>query len=915
MKNLQKCICTIFLFMAVLAGCKQTVPANPQNDGGKRETPKPNDKPSNKEPGKSDGEKISVKFSLKDENNTDIQLTDSGTSHTATVKTQTATLTVQVLSQQNKVLPVIPTIAGKSTRTHIFSFTANNSPQTVKVSVTHNGSTEEHTVTVDYHKGLIKTVSVTDENGKSASVTPSGNTSYLASVGTKKAKVKVDPLNSGDTVTINGTQRDSIDVEFAGSKTEEKLTVVVKHGEKEETYTVTVFYTDPTIVPQKPILKGITLKNAENESQTFALRPLFKPYNASYVVVVPASVNAIKVEPEADAGISAVIEGGSDSITLVEGDNTIKVKAVQTANPVYAYEYQITVKKAKAGASNNAVLASLEFDSKWVGLPLGWITPPEQFSKTRETYTCTMDRRCNEFYIKAVPEDSNAKITVAANGAEPVTLASGENKQFKPLKNGLNTFVITVTAENAVDTKVYTINAKRPEGSLVLKTFTGSGLSDFYKGVFEEYEKAPEMPFSKTFQAIVSDTATQTTITATPEFPSSTKMKIKINDDNEKEFNGTEVIDLTKEKTGEPGVIKLKIILTSDAVSGDATYYLAIIKKPATGSSDNMLKDLEVSYYGNGYKFYKIATNETFKPEITDYTLTLPHGVQEIRVGATPNHTKASIEGWSGSIINSFDAPFTTVEIPVLAENGNRRVYKLAITELPAATIKITNIPSGHTIDLRTIPSGGLTVEGEFTDPESAVDEIWVGSSGLPIQTTNNGKWVQAEKIGTTKFKAILPVSSLKDLPNGDRDIKVGSFNSRSFSLAVDRVPIIITGNEGTPAAQVTVTIKPVLDKKNNPVSIPTAASMKIYVIDEELWAKGEDVVFATETFESLGDMSFPVKIPLIGIPAGRKCRVEVYIYQKLWTQKDSLLYYGVDDSVQVQAGDNTSEIELKLGH
>ena len=899
MKNLQKCICTIFLFMAIIAGCKQTtpLPANPQNPGNAPSKPDSGpSNPGNTNPsGKGGGETpITVKFFITDAKGNQVQHVDSGTSHHATVKTKTAVLRVHAEPNGTKI-----EIEGDETRQHDFTFTADEEEKSVKVVASYNGNSQEHKVTVRYYKGAVKDIIVTDKDGKAMHAISSGDTSYAAGVGTTEATVTVEPLNSTDTVKIENQDTKTQQVKFESGETVKELKVSVTHNGNTENYTVKIYYNDPASMPKNPVLKGITLKNAEMESQIFALRPVFQPYNNLYTVPVPSTVNKIKVEAETEAGLSAEIENGSEH-TLGVGDNPIKIKVVQAANPAYAYEYTVTVKKAIAGASNNAALASLELDSKRAGIHKEWIMPPDSFNKTQYMYTCNVNLVCDEFYIKASPEESHAVMTVKANGAAPITLTPDNNQQFKPLKEGLNTFVITVTAEDAATEQIYTIHAKKERASNLLKVFSGTGLNDFYKDFFTQH-KDDYLSASRDFTATIDPAATETTITATPEFPADTSMTITINGGNKESFSGTKTINLTSPSTD------VIINLNSPKVHtwGLGTYYKLTIKKEnSSGDSDNTLKTLEISYFGNGYRFYKIATNEEFDPEKTEYTLTLPNGVPDIRVTAQPNSVKASIEGWGRETTKGFDAPFTTVEIPVVAENGSRKVYKLGITELPAATIKITNITENQPINLKDIPAEGLTVSGTFTNPDDAITEIWVGSSGLPIQKEKGGKWEQARISGDT-FTAVLPLSALSTLPNGARDIKAGAFNVRSAPVAVTRVPVTIMGNADISVAQVTVTIEPPLDKENKPIPIPANASMRIYALDDDLWGKGEDVVFASQSISSLNDMNFPARIPLSGIKAGGKCRVEVYVYEKVG-KKDSLLYSGVK-TVQVNAEQNNS--------
>ena len=875
MKKLQKFFYAILLFSGIAMSCNQSI----SSPGGQE----PN-------PGNAGWEK--VKISVLDGNNQPAALTDSGNERFTTIKTEKATVSVGIpLGAQVQ-------INGEATRSKELTFTTNGEEQTADITVTYNGTSRNYKVKIRYYRGAIKKVAVTDEESKPVSVSSPDAFSYLASVGTKKATVAVETFDSADTVKINGEETKTKQVEFGADNKPITLTVNVTHEGNEETYTVKIIYSDPNAVPKEPVLKSITVKNAENTSETFSLAPRFIPYNTEYKISVPNSVNKIKVEAEAETGIDVIVDGGAEH-TLAVGNNSITVKAVQTGNTVNAFEYKIQVQKAKTAASSDAFLKSLTLDSKWGGQHRDWKSAPAQFAKETYTYTCMMDAHCDEFFIKAVPNEAHAVMTVQANGAAAVPLTSGENKKFAPLINGINTFVITVTAEDASAVKTYTIKAEKKEGSLVLKTFTVSGVPDFYTERYEEYKKTGSFG-SKFFDKInVPETAIPVTVTAIPEFPETTTMKIKIGSGTEEVFNGTKDVDFTDS-------VLLTITLKSSVTSGwDDTYYLKLNKTKAGGNSDNTLKNLEVQYYGNGFKFYKTELDKTFVPGTTNYSITLPFGVTDIRVTATPNHEKAYIDGWSGSDTNAFFAPFDKVRIPVIAENGARKVYEITVKQKPKTTVKINNIAENQTIDLQALPSG-LSVTGEFEDPSGDVDSIWVGSSGLPIQKDKGGKWVEARINGNT-FTAVLPPEALKDLPNGLRDIKAGAFDSRGGALAVTRVPIIVTGNT-VATAPLTVRIQ----KAATVIEpIPANASMSIIASDQAFWRKGEDVVYASKAISPIGALQFPTNMPIVGVRAGAECRVEVYVYERV-LNRDVLLYYGVGIQHVTGGTNNTCTVELK---
>lgn len=879
MKKLQVFFYAILLFSGMMMSCIQS-----PSGGGE---------PSPQTP-------ATVKFVVTDEAGDDCTVIDNGTEHSVTISTAKASF--QVITGGN----VDVKIDGIATKAKELTFTTNGEEKTLSVEIKLRGKTETHTVKIRYYAGAVKKITVQDNNGKDARVNRRKDV-YTASVPTDKATVTVETYDAADSVKIDGTEitvtPKSKTLEFTGSETVKKLKISVTHAGVEENYMLSVYYSDPTKMPSDAYLTAIKIIRTDTNA-VVALSPAFDKDNTTYTASVPAAVDKIKIEAEADAGI--VIEGTGEH-SLNAGENKVTVKAKPVSDPFYKLSYTITVRRAAAGASANADLASLNLEAKYRGIKKDWITAPAAFSSSVTEYEGTVNAVVDEFWIKAKPAETGSTMTVSVNGGLPQVLTSDAEQQFVLRMEPLNVFDIAVTAPDGAAVKTYTVKVNRQKGSFVLKTFSGTGLNNFYAGKFENYKKSGNFG-TKTLDATVAKTQNQTTITAEPEYPVSTTMKIKINDGPEEAFSGTKDVDLTQEKAGSPRYVRVQIILASSAL-GDSgsiygdTYTLWIEKKDPTGDSNAKLKALNVLYYGGQYKFYQIALNETFASDKTDYTLTLPEYVSEIRVEAVPDSNKAYIDGWLGQQVNGFDAPFDEVKIPVVAENGNRKEYKITINVLSPPTITIDSPTENETVNVAAL-SSGYEVTGSFTDPRGIVNEIWVGSSGLPIQEKNNGKWVKATVTGHT-FRALVP--SLNELPNGERDVKVGAFAISGQTLAVKRVPIKITGSS-VPFASLTVTVK-------NPDAymMPAGAVMSVLVSDEDQWQKSEDVILGNKTVSSIAGNRFPMSIGLKGIKAqGTVCRVDVQVYERVGN-KDVLKYYGVVKSTVATGQSNTCEVDLKI--
>ena len=860
MKSLQKLVCMIFLLSIVAAGCKQSI-----------SSPSPDDS--------TDGK---VEFSLKDKNRKDVTLSGNGSEFSAKVKTSSATLFVIAGAKADV------KIAGKAVRTHSFEFSASGEEQSVPVVVVLNGETKNYTVKVKYENGALKKITVKDEADKEVHVTESSSV-YSAAVMTKKATVVVEAVDSSDKVKIDGTETKSATVTFAGTETKKELKVSIIHKDAEEKYSLRLYYNDPAITnPPEVLLKSIKITDVANASQEFTLSPAFNSNNTRYSVIIPQTVSKIKVDATAEAGIR--IEGDGEH-SLNVGDNEIIIKAILLSDPAAVLEYKINAKKINATASNNANLATLEIISKAKGISTKWKTKdwgtkPETenavnpFDPNTITYTCTAEPKCDEFFIKAKPADAGAIMTVKSASGTEITLPADTELKVEPFTYGDNTFTLKITAPNGSTTKQYTINAKRLEGSYLLKTLTGTGLDDFYNGMFEKYKNGTES--SKHFNITAPKSLTGTTITAQAEYPSTTKIEIKAvpygtkpKDVNYEELTGgSKLIPLTTSVT-----VWLK--LTSTTLSqGWGNEYTLDINKPsnsATADSEAQLDKLELSYY-SGATFYALHLAETWSPDTYNYTLSLPAFIKEIKAEAVPKSNKAYIEGWGGKT-NRYTGPFNDKEIKinVVAEDGTKKTYSVKISQFAPPTLTI-NLLENTVIDVSSLTAtSGYKIEGTFNDPENLVSEIWAGSSGLPIQEKLGKKWKKATTSGNI-FTAEL--FNLQELPNGKRDIKVAAYDIRNNPIAVARVPVIIQNSKiETASVKTTITTS---------YNLPREGKMSLVVYDYDYWQQGENVILGYSEKE-LKDIYFPSDVLVRKITAKRDCLIMVEIYD----EHNSLVYYG----------------------
>ena len=102
--------------------------------------------------------------------------------------------------------------------------------------------------------------------------------------------------------------------------------------------------------------------------------------------------------------------------------------------------------------------------------------------------------------------------------------------------------------------------------------------------------------------------------------------------------------------------------------------------------SDNTLKSLSVDSY-------KISPD--FNKDTLEYKLEVDETVEKINIKASPNSSKAEIRGVGEKNLTPGD---NTIEIKVVAENGNEKVYKLFVTVKDLNPISVTIDGKKYTI-------------------------------------------------------------------------------------------------------------------------------------------------------------------------------------------------------------------------
>ncbi len=276
-------------------------------------------------------------------------------------------------------------------------------------------------------------------------------TSYnLGTVETAKTSINITATAEDSSATVSGT----------GTKTlkEGKNTFTIKvtaENGSAKSYTLTITRTPAPKSTNNYLsslkVDGATVKNFDKNTTSYNLGE------------VESSKTSIKIAATAEDGKATV--AGAGTKTLKEGKNTFTVKV--TAENGSVKSYTITVTRKVAPKSTNNYLSSLKVDGSQV----------KNFNKNTTSYNL------------GEVENSKTSIKITATAADGKATVSGAGT--KTLKEGKNTFVVKVTAENG-SAKTYNLvitrKAKKVEpvksanANLMGITINGVSIENFVAG-------------------------------------------------------------------------------------------------------------------------------------------------------------------------------------------------------------------------------------------------------------------------------------------------------------------------------------------------------------------------------------------------------------------------------------------------
>ncbi len=282
--------------------------------------------------------------------------------------------------------------------------------------------------------------------------------SYTVNVGSGIGSVRVTPTlaDSTATMTVNGQAATSgqpsgpITLNPAGQPTSIQIVVTAQNQTAIKNYSVTV-------------VRDALGANSNLTALTISPGSLDSPFTAndlSYTVNVGSGIGSVRVTPTlADSTATMTVNGQaatsgqpSGPITLNPAGQSTSIQIVVTAqNQTATNTYSVTVVRAALGA--NSALSEL------VVTP-GALDSP--FDANDQSYTVNVDSTVENVTVSAKKADRNATMALGSATVSPGTESGQATFPLNGAGGEPTPISVTVTAQNGVDIKVYTISVIRP---------------------------------------------------------------------------------------------------------------------------------------------------------------------------------------------------------------------------------------------------------------------------------------------------------------------------------------------------------------------------------------------------------------------------------------------------------------------
>ena len=530
------------------------------------------------------------------------------------------------------------------------------------------------------------------------------------------------------------------------------LTVTAEDGTTTKDYTLVVEREKSTI----NTLDSISITSDGTDVGTW--NQTFAPGTNSYTVNVPGNIASIDVAATL-TDIRAEIISGTGNHSLNVGDNTVTIRV-----------------KSESGAFNDytiKVIKKKKTDNDLTDLTVDGTTVPG-FNKDTLEYTLTnVHNSKTSIQIGATKSDTDATVTGTGN---------------KALQTGLNTFEVTVKAQNG-DTKTYIIKItreKNDEARLSSLVISGQTLNTTFDRDTFDYE----ITVDETKKTLSPNEITAIPVDRNAAVVKDAALTLSTTTDNFYEIN-----------------------VTAEDGHTQKTYTIKVIRPKST---DATLSGVTVT---GG------SLSPNFVPANENYKITLPIGTTSFTIAATPNVSTTDVYG-EGTYTLA-DSP---VQITTRAEDGvTTKTYTFTIEEAKSNDATLASLSvTDHTLSPNFVPA----------DETYNIGNVIYGTTQLEINATPTNLTSQVEYIDTTGTSQ---TSNIISIPNtlGANSVKVKVTAADGTTNKTYTINYTVVKSDNAFLSSLTV---------NNGTLDPTFEKTKLeYTVDVDRTVTSMDITATTE--------------------------------------------------------------------
>lgn len=418
----------------------------------------------------------------------------------------------------------------------------------------------------------------------------------------------------------------------------------------------------------------------------------------------------VKLTPEEDTiQIDAVLE---DETATLQGTGTFDVPAGQTTFPITVTAengnvrvYNVVVEREPSSNSNPHNITIEGFIPNLCSIKEDYCKLDSEFDPDTLTYHVTVPSRIKK--LDFIVEKSHKYQTVTGDG----TIS---------LETGMNTVVITVTAENGNDHSTYTYYIDRDmSGDNTIESL-------------EVVEPQTEIHF---------DPDTTEYFFSIPNHYTKLGLNIVLADPNATyEVKGNENF--------ESGLNIVEIVVT--AQNGDQKSYTLNVYREQSGNT--FLSKLEVS---NEKEIFNL--NPVFNKIISTYTVTVANEIETVEIEAVPEHSLTMV---TGAGVKTLKVGTNTFSITSTAEDGSVQIYQVSIirNKNSDATLKTLDVLEGflspsfqsHNFEYSVEVNSGITSLNLNVEPTVDTSKYAIsGNYGFKVGKDNLVQIVVTAEDGT----------------------------------------------------------------------------------------------------------------------------------------------------------------------